>query len=206
MPIKDLNGKTFGEWTVIEFSHLSSHGAMWRCRCSCGNIKAVRSALLTSGDTKSCGHRVWNRRQITWKVNENGCWICTSHKPDAHGYPQCSRNHRGTRISRVMYEKYRGPIPDGLFVCHKCDNTMCINPQHLFLGTHQDNMDDMNKKGRHGRASTKGEKHGMAKLTEDKVREIRNIKGMNQREIAKKYGLHYTHVNKIIKREIWKHV
>ena len=87
--------------------------------------------------------RGWNRKEITWKVDKNGCWICISHKGE---YPIKWYKGRQHPVSHIMYEKYIGPIPKGLWVLHHCDNTKCINPGHLFLGTNQDNIIDMIKK------------------------------------------------------------
>lgn len=86
---------------------------------------------------------------------------------------------------RVAWEEIRGPIPEGMCVCHKCDNPRCFNVSHLFLGTKQDNMDDMFAKGR----SCRGRKPS-AKLSESKVREIRALRGLeSQTKIAKRYGI-----------------
>jgi hypothetical protein len=96
------------------------------------------------------------------KVNhENGCWEWALYI-DKRGYGELKMP--GTRVNkrahRVAYEARFGDIPKGLFVCHKCDNPKCVNPDHLFVGTHQDNMDDMMKKNRHARAKTfLGKKH-----------------------------------------------
>jgi hypothetical protein len=74
-------------------------------------------------------------------VDSNGCWVwqrCAS-----SGYGQ----YRGRRVHRYSYELANGPILDGLHVCHACDNKLCVNPSHLWLGTHQDNMRDAVEKG-----------------------------------------------------------
>lgn len=87
------------------------------------------------------------------------CWIWGARAK--HGYGELELVHQGTGVSkfyrahRVAYGIYCGPIPAGMVVCHKCDVKLCVNPQHLFLGTQLDNMRDMRNKGR----STKGKKH-----------------------------------------------
>jgi len=84
-------------------------------------------------------------KEITWDVNGFGCWICNSHAKDQAGYPKTCFNGKTTSISRIMYQKYKGEIPTGLFVLHDCpggDNPGCINPEHLRVGTHQENMND----------------------------------------------------------------
>jgi len=100
-----------------------------------------------------------------------------------------------------MWEFYNGSIPDGLFVLHSCDDTLCGNPDHLFLGTHQDNMDDMMKKGRS--ADQRGERNANAKLTRKQVVEIRKARG-SQEAIARRFGITQSMVSKIKLRQNWK--
>jgi hypothetical protein len=92
-----------------------------------------------------------------------------------------------------------------MFVCHKCDNPACVNPDHLFLGTHVDNMRDMTSKGRAHKAGPKGEAHGRAKLTRDDVLAIRTDM-RSDRTVAKEYGISLGNVNKIKNLQIWKHI
>jgi hypothetical protein len=96
------------------------------------------------------------------------------------------------RASRVSWEIANGPIPKGMQVLHRCDNTRCVNVAHLFLGTHQDNMDDRSAKGR-GR-SVAGERHYRAKLTAAQVEEIRTAPS-TQRAIGARFG--------ISQRQVW---
>lgn len=96
---------------------------------------------------------------------DDGClmWLgcCGS-----HGYGQLNFNYQGMTTHRAAYEVFKGPIPTGMMVLHKCDNKRCINPEHLFVGTAQDNVDDMIAKGR-------GDLQNSLKLDDETVRRIR---------------------------------
>ena len=89
-------------------------------------------------------HRFWRRVNKT-----DTCWWWTG-TVATHGYGTMSINSEPRLMHRFSYELHKGPVPEGLFVCHRCDNKRCVNPDHLFTGTHQDNMRDMVEKGRHG--------------------------------------------------------
>lgn len=109
------------------------------------------------------------------------------------------------RATRVSFEMHVGPIPDGMFVCHKCDNPPCVNPDHLFLGTQLENMADCKAKGRHSFGVTYGEGNCHSKLTDTQVRAIRASTG-TFKEIAKRFGVSKSNVEFILKRKTWKHV
>jgi len=100
-----------------------------------------------------------------------------------------------------MFEEYREPIPKGFYVCHVCDVRNCINPDHLFLGTHADNMRDMKNKGR----AHLGEAHGMAKLTNSQVLEIRASKEP-YKVLASKYNVVIHTIQRVRSRDNWKHI
>lgn len=143
-----------------------------------------------------------------YRVDPTGCWIWTS-SLSSDGYGALYRGGRGSKYAnahRVSYELNRGSIPDGMCVCHRCDVRACVNPDHLFLGTHADNMRDMFAKGRQPRAI--GERNANAKLTIDDVRTIRAMlaSGHTRRSIASKFGTSHQTINKIASGVTWVHV
>ena len=107
---------------------------------------------------------------------------------------------------RMVWKMTFGEIPEGLQVCHHCDNPPCVNPSHLWLGTNRDNILDAKKKGR--LAQLKGEDSPQAKLTEEKVREIRKLRkeGMTLCALGDMFNVHYSTIGYIISRKLWSHV
>jgi hypothetical protein len=157
----------------------------------------------------AAGQRFWS------KVDKRGpdeCWEWKA-KCNPNGYGQF-RVKEHTTAHRVSWELTNGPIPEGLYVCHRCDNPPCVNPAHLFLGTAQDNARDMVKKGR-DRASVcpesivRGEKVGSAKLTNEQVIRIRSDYaggGISCRELAAKYGVNRGTIRAVLTRKQWAHL
>lgn len=144
------------------------------------------------------------------KVDKSdGCWLWRG-ALFSNGYGQVSRTGGGIGAHRVSWFLAYGPIPDGLFVCHRCDNPPCVNPDHLFLGTAKDNRLDMMSKGKTTRPSqpVRGEMHFWAKLTEDDVRSIRDLAaiGQTQRAIAGQFHIAPSRVCDIVNRRSWAHV
>lgn len=130
------------------------------------------------------------------------CWNWTA-SLNANGYGKYAVNKSWALAHRHSYETFMGPIPDGLEVCHRCDNRACINPFHLFLGTHSDNMLDMVNKGRSGRLA--GEKHPQARLNANKVLEILTS-ARSAKQLASDYGVTKELIYQIRKGKAWKNV
>ena len=134
-------------------------------------------------------------------VNSDGCWVWTAVK-DRKGYGKIRDNGKMRQAHRVSYELHRGAIPKGVFVCHHCDNRACINPDHLFLGSHTENMEDMKAKGR----QQIGVRNCRAKLTEADILAIRAARGAPQTELARAYGVSQSHISDIQTGKKWAHL
>lgn len=138
----------------------------------------------------------------------SGCQIWLSRSRNPYGHGQMGVNGKTIMAHRVAWICAHGHIPAGMLVLHRCDTPGCINPNHLFLGTHQDNEDDKVRKGRqargeklaHPRAS--GEKNGNSKLTANEVRAIRAMNAP-QRRIAEQFGVTQAIISKIKRNEVW---
>lgn len=139
-------------------------------------------------------------------VPEAGCWIWTGAwrraRQDFLPYGVLRAGPQTKYAHRAFYEELVGPIPHGLFVCHKCDTPQCVNPAHLYLGDGFQNMADMDRRGR-GRF--RGERSGHAILTESQVREI-HADQRTARQIAAAYGVSPTTIGGIKNGRIWKHL
>jgi hypothetical protein len=143
-------------------------------------------------------------------IENDGCWTWIGGLGPG-GYGRFQFNKRRIGAHRASYELYIGPIPKGLCVCHKCDNRVCVNPKHFFLGTIAENNLDKYLKGRHGKGesvSNKGMDNGASKLTDDEVKEIKKLlrQGISQQKIADRFGVAQTNIS-LIKRGLkWKHI
>lgn len=145
-------------------------------------------------------------------IRKDGCWDWKGPK-DKGGYPVMScragiGSDRGHRSSWVIHN---GKIPEKMFVCHKCDNPICTNPEHLWLGTHKENNDDKISKGRAKYKSPpimKGSSNPSSRLSEEQITEIKLLigKGLTSRDIGKQYGVSKTTILRIKTGETWKHI
>jgi hypothetical protein len=158
-------------------------------------------------DRKEVEERFWR------KVNKTGdCWLWQGWKnSDGYGDYRTAQKHGifdSKRAHRISYYFTYGDYDRKLDVCHKCDTPLCVNPNHLFLGTRKDNMQDCVSKGRLSPPPIhKGENTHTAKLDWNKVREIRRLHsegGVSQVELGKRYGVTKHTINKIVKNINWK--
>lgn len=143
--------------------------------------------------------RFWEKVEKT-----DGCWNWTGAKHKA-GYGKIGNPDGHKLAHRVSWTMAYGEIPNGFFICHKCDNPSCVKPSHLFLGTPQDNVDDMFRKKR----NSHGEKHHKSKLTKENVEKIRKLYKQGkyyQYELANMLGVCQAQINRIINEKRWSHV
>lgn len=126
------------------------------------------------------------------------CWEWLGSK--WRGYGRLTVNGIPKKAHRFMWEMTHGSIPSDMHVLHSCDNPACVNPAHLFLGTHQDNMKDKIKKGR----SNKGAKNGHAKLTASDVAKIKELNGsITQKEISQIFSVSQVQISRIVTGKRW---
>lgn len=167
---------------------------------SCGNYNPAEIRLL------------WETRGRI-EVKENGCWIWQGGKTkDGYGLVYMG-NGKTCYAHRFAFERCVGKIPDGLKICHNCpggDNPSCVNPAHFFLGTQADNLRDMVAKGRGRAVGPKGEAAPSAKMTDEKVLEIRRrwplAKLGEKKSMAEELGIHYATLHRIATRRTWRHL
>lgn len=169
---------------------------------------------------KSVEERFWEK--VDRSGGPDACWewqASTFHRGYGKFYVDSDR--RAVSAHRFAYELTRDPIPEGVFVCHACDNRACVNPTHLWVGTAADNTHDCIQKGRKNtprgeshssnmrEVAARGEQNGAAKLTAEKVRQIRlrySQDGITFERLATEYGVRNATIHRIIHRKTWNHV
>jgi len=209
---KNELGNKYGFWTVIAKAPSRKNKtnlsvpARWLCKCRCGNEKIVDGDILRDGSSKSCGF--WSKHENNFlrkmekcKKNANGCLEWQGMR-DKDGYARFGE--KAKIVSRILYEKKHGAIPEGMCVCHVCDNPGCVNIDHLWLGTVKQNNNDKKEKGR----CVFGSKHHKTHLKESDIDHIKILfnEGVFQSIIAEEYKISQSTVSSIGLNKFWKHV
>lgn len=198
--------KTYGYSTVIKEcdERTNDRGKIYLCKCKCGQMHKVSGKLLKNEKKhRSCGCSRRDRSRMIFEKNIEKTPTCWNWKGvlNRGGYGRIGTHGLAHRKS---YEYAYGPISKGKQVCHTCDNRKCVNPEHLFLGTITDNMEDKVNKNR----QAKGSKIASAKLTEELVHDIRKMRlqGNDYQSISSKFELTWDCVRRICKDDVWNHV
>ena len=228
-------GDKFGNWTLVEPAPRRHGMSRWRCLCACGTERDLDESRLCKGFTKSCGclapvlvsayqqnkdafpkrprpplvFTAKHAARLASRLAIQGDCLVWTGPRDPKGYGMmgaCGRSQ--VRVHRIAWQLANGPIPEGLCVCHRCDNPPCCKVEHLFLGTVADNNWDRVHKGRHHRTAPRGEDQWLARLTEEQVRAIRrsHAEGVQQKELAARYGVCPANIRLIVRRLSWRHV
>lgn len=203
--------ENYAPWVAI-YGLIAPYG---KCQCGCGDdapianhtepkfhvVKGLPQRFVYNHHSrKPLAERFWSKVD---KRNIDECWEWKAALNSA-GYGAFGKG----RAHRIAYELTYGPIPDGYYVCHKCDNPPCVNPAHLFVGTPTDNVVDMIAKGRKVSPRLSGETNPNAKLTASQVIEIRKRyeNGAKIRDLAQEYGLKNFGIDHIVHRRTWRHL
>lgn len=151
----------------------------------------------------------------------SGCWLWMGHISDS-GHGRAALGRKSVYVHRQYFHEKVCPVPDGLFVLHKCDTPCCVNLDHLYVGTKKDNALDRERRGRGGGPKRSGAAHpskrtpgwssgtrnGRSKLTESNVREVRALhaQGVSMSDLARKYEVTKTNISHICNFKLWKNV
>lgn len=151
------------------------------------------------------GVTAYDRFNANWERDQKtGCWNWTGTISRAYkGYGHIRIGNKAMKAHRYSWEAHRGKIPEGMHVLHSCDNSICVNPDHLWIGTHQDNMRDMFRKGR--RQERRGQEHHKTHLTDADALAIYNSSD-GPAALSKEYGISRQAVWNIKSKRTWKHI
>jgi len=157
----------------------------------------------------------WRERfwaKVRKEPGRNGCWIWTcavkKGRREYDSRPVFKDKGKWWRAARFIWTKLRGAIPEGMQVLHTCDNSMCVRPKHLWLGTQLDNIEDMRLKGRSRGPDRRGEGVPNSKLTEKEARQLLRLRGDGWllRELERKFEISQAQISRIINGHRWAHL
>lgn len=191
-----ISGKTKSVKRLLLSNKYPSSDLTGYLKSSCGNIKCLNP-----------DHVITKQQWFNSLIKENtdtGCLEWQGFKKGGYGYFYV--NGREKAVHRMQYEKFKGLIPKGYNVCHSCDNPPCVNPDHLWVGTQQENIKDMISKGRDLKAI--GPRNKNSKISSHQAREVKLLysQGHTIKNIHLKLGLTYKTVQHICNGTTWKHV
>jgi len=192
----DFTGMTFGWLSITKQAQPDEHfNTWWRATCRCGKERSIRASQIREGKFFTCGSeecRFWSKVDKT--SSDKGCWLWTGAVKDTgYGVFKPSPHATVVKAPKYAWESTRGPVPKDKWLLHKCDDRRCCNPEHLYLGTHQDNMDDMKRRGR-----SKVPRLKVAESDRKTIRE-RYSSGASQTELAKEFGVGTRTIRRIIR-------
>lgn len=193
------------------------------CLCGCGRNAPIaargdsRRGVLKGHPTRFIhGHQKNRTRRPVedrfWekvaKAGEDECWPWQACINPKTGYGGFGWGYRMLQAHQASYILAHGSIPDDLCVLHTCDNRACVNPAHLYAGTHADNTEDKMRRGRHRFGSVLGSASPNAKIAEEDVRAIRALstQGVSYGQLSRRFGIGKSQVFRIVKRKTWAHV
>lgn len=195
---------------------MSERSAQWRERQSAAQRKVQSEAAKRRWanpeyrERQRDGHRSpLGDAQRFWNLvtvgEPDACWPWKGSRGKS-GHGKFTVDRYSEHAHRAAWKFAFGDLPAGVCVLHRCDNPPCCNPRHLFTGSRADNIRDMIVKGRDRKAH--GAANGLAKLTDDQVREMRRLyaEGAYQRTLAKRFGISQGAVSAIVTRRTWRHV
>lgn len=181
---------------------------------NCGKTVITKAYAIAKGKGRFCSRECFNtdrREPLAERLKRRsepdlatGCILWTGKCAD-NGYGHTEWQGNTLLVHRVAYESACGPIPEGQMVLHRCDTRRCINPDHLFTGTHADNMADMAEKGRH----CHGERHLSARFTDKIVLAIREkwaSGAVSEKRLAQEYSTSQATIWQIVSGKTWKHL
>ncbi len=179
--------KTCGKTFRLHASRVRDRGTVLHCSWECRYGRNRFSDVLNDEDFLVANSKKTKSGCILWQGDLS---------PVGYGLIKGKKTHR------ISFGLFVGPITEGLHVLHKCDVRNCINPVHLFLGTHQENLADMVAKGR----NIKGSRSNFAKLNEGQVIELRRLasQGVGKDQLAIEFGIKPETVHDIVRRKRWK--